>query len=99
MAVFTRDNGKAAPMEQVGRDLFIQHFTGISTASAAAGQADLEALVQAIQQRSTITAIGAFTAGTDNNVSMIIEGAEVATGADSPITGITCTNTLPATVF
>jgi len=99
MAVFTRDNGKAAPMEQVGRDLFIQHFTGISTASAAAGQADLEALVQAIQQTSTITAIGDFTAGTDNNVSMIIEGAAIATGANSPVTGITCTNTLPATVF
>lgn len=99
MAVFTRVNGAAGPMEQVGRDLFIQHFTGISTASAAAGQAALEALVQAIQQTSTITAIGAFTAGTDNNVSMIIEGAEIATGANSPITGIACTNTLPATVF
>ncbi len=99
MAVFTRTNGKAAPMEQVGRDLFIQHFTGISTASAAPGQADLDALVQAIQSTSTITVIGAFVAGTDNNVTMVIEGKAIATGAGNPIAGITCTNTLPATAF
>ncbi len=99
MAVFTRDNGKAAPMEQVGRDLFIQNFSGLSTASAAAGQADLEALVQAIQQTATITVIGSFTAGTSSSVNMILEGAAIATGANSPVTGITCSNTLPAAAF
>jgi hypothetical protein len=99
MAAFTRVNGAAASMEQVGRDLFIQNFSGISTANVASGQAALESLVTAIQATATITAIGDFTAGTSGNVNMIIEGAEIAAGANSPITGITCSNTLPNKVF
>lgn len=89
MAKFDRTNGKAEPMEQVGRDLFFKTFSGISSASAAAGQADLDALIQAIQQTSTVTVIGAFTAGTSTSVNVVIEGTDVTNGSNSPLTGIT----------
>lgn len=88
MAVFTRVNGAAGPMEQVGRDLFFKTFTKGSAIS----QADLEALVQAIQNTSTITAIGAFTAGSSTAVNMIIEGADIANAANTPVSGITTSN-------
>ena len=85
MATFARDNGKAAPMEQVGRDIFIKTFTK----GSAITQAELETLVQAIQQTATITAIGAFTAGTSTAVNMILEGADISNAANTPVTGIT----------
>ena len=88
MAVFTRVNGAAAPMEQVGRDLFFKTFTKGSAMS----QADLEALVQAVQLTSTITAIGAFTATSSTAVNMVIEGADITNAANVPLTGITTTN-------
>lgn len=73
MAVFARVNGAAAPMEQVGRDLFFKTFTK----GSAMTQAELETLVQTVQLTSTITAIGAFTAGSSTAVNMIIEGADI----------------------
>lgn len=79
MASFERTNGGAAPMEQVGRDLFFKTFTRASIT-----QANLDALVQSIQQTSTVTAIGAFTAGA-GSVNMIIEGKDVT--ANVAITG------------
>ena len=72
MPAFTRTNGGAAPMEQVGRDLFFKTFT-----RAGITQANLDALVQELQGNVTITAIGAFTANTAGSVNMIIEGADV----------------------
>ena len=75
MAVFARVNGAAAPMEQVGRDLFFKTFTKGSAMS----QADLETLVQTVQLTSTITAIGSFSAGSSTAVNMIIEGADITT--------------------
>jgi VCBS repeat-containing protein len=72
MATLTRVNGAAAPMEQVGRDLFVKNF-----AKENMTQAQLESLVTAVQQTSTITVIGAFTAGTSDSVNMIIEGADI----------------------
>lgn len=71
MAAFTRTNGGAAPMEQVGRDLYFKTFT-----RASIQQANLDALVQSIQSTSTVTAIGAFTAG-NGSVNMILEGADI----------------------
>lgn len=71
MASFTRTNGGAAAMEQVGRDLYFKTFTRANIT-----QANLDALVQSIQQTSTITAIGAFTAPA-SAVNMIIEGKDV----------------------
>ena len=41
-------------------------------------QTDLNTLVEAVQLTSTVTAIGAFTAGTSDSVNMIIEGRDVA---------------------
>ena len=88
MAVFARVNGAAAPMEQVGRDLYFKTFTK----GTAMSQADLEALVQAIQSTSTITAIGAFTAASSTAVNMVIEGADISNAANTPMTGITTSN-------
>jgi hypothetical protein len=72
----------AAPFTAIGRDVFIQSF-----AKTNASQADLDAVVKAVQFTSTITAIGAFTAGTSDVVNMIIEGADV-----SAATGYTVAN-------
>lgn len=88
MPAFTRTNGGAAPMEQVGRDLFFKTFTK----GSAMTQTDLDTLVQALQANVTVTAIGAFTAGTSTAVNMIIEGADVTNAANTPITGITSSN-------
>ena len=87
MAVFAGQSAttKVYPMEQVGRDLFFKTFTKGSAMS----QADLNALVQAIQNTSTVTAIGAFTAGSSTAVNMIIEGADIANASNTPVTGIT----------
>lgn len=71
MPAFTRTNGGAAPMEQVGRDLFFKTFTRASIT-----QANLDALVQELQGNVTITAIGAFSAPA-SSVNMIVEGADV----------------------
>jgi hypothetical protein len=88
MPAFTRTNGGAAPMEQVGRDLFFKTFTK----GSAMTQADLDNLVQALQGTVTVTAIGSFTAGSSTAVNMVIEGADVANAANTPITGITSSN-------
>lgn len=68
----TKVNGKAAPFEAVGRDLFFKTFTKGSAIS----QANLDALVETVQMTSTVTAIGAFTAGSSTAVNMLLEGAD-----------------------
>ena len=72
----------AAPFTAIGRDVFIKSFSKTNIT-----QAELDALVQTVQLTSTITAIGAFTAGTSDVVNMIIEGADV-----SAVTGYTVAN-------
>ena len=62
----------AAPFTAIGRDVFIKSFAKTNIT-----QTELDALVQTVQLTSTITAIGAFTAGTSDVVNMIIEGADV----------------------
>ena len=62
----------AAPFTAIGRDVFIKSF-----AKTNATQEELNELVKAVQLTSTITAIGAFTAGTSDVVNMIIEGSDV----------------------
>jgi hypothetical protein len=62
----------AAPFTAIGRDVFIKSFSKTNIT-----QTELDALVQTVQQTATITAIGAFTAGTSDVVNMIIEGADV----------------------
>ena len=72
----------AAPFTAIGRDVFIKSFSKTNIT-----QAELDALVQTVQLTSTITAFGAFTAGTSDVVNMIIEGADV-----SAATGYTVAN-------
>ena len=72
----------AAPFTAIGRDVFIKSFAKTNIT-----QTELDALVQTVQLTSTITAIGAFTAGTSDVVNMIIEGADV-----SAATGYTVAN-------
>ena len=62
----------AAPFTAIGRTVFIKSFSKTNIT-----QTELDALVQTVQQTATITAIGAFTAGTSDVVNMIIEGADV----------------------
>lgn len=84
MAGFTRVNGAAAPFEAVGRNLFFKNYSKGSAMS----QADLDALVQFVQQTATVTVIGSFTAGSSTAVSMVIEGADVDTVAGYTVTNV-----------
>ena len=72
----------AAPFTAIGRTVFIKSFAKTNIT-----QTELDALVQTVQLTSTITAIGAFTAGTSDVVNMIIEGADV-----SAVSGYTVAN-------
>jgi hypothetical protein len=69
----------AAPFTAIGRTVFIKSFSKTNIT-----QTELNDLVKTVQLTSTITAIGAFTAGVSDVVNMIIEGADV-----SAVTGYT----------
>lgn len=77
-------NGKVESFEAFGRDIFMKNFDKGSAIS----QANLDALVETVQLTSTVSAIGAFTAGTSTEVNMIIEGADVVNG-NATISGYT----------
>ncbi len=62
----------AAPFTAIGREVFIKSFAKTNIT-----QAELDDLVKTVQLTSTITAIGAFTAGSSDVVNMIIEGRDV----------------------
>lgn len=81
----TKVNGKAAPFEAIGRDIFLKNF---AKDSGTISQANLDALVETVQLTSTVTAIGAFTAGSSTAVKMIIEGADLA-NSNAVISGYT----------
>jgi hypothetical protein len=66
------DRQNAAPFTAIGRTIWIKSF-----AKTNFSQTDLNVLVEAVQATSTVTAIGAFTPGVSDAVSMIIEGADV----------------------
>ena len=70
MARSVRQN--AAPFTAIGRTIWIKSFAKTNFT-----QNELNLLVEAVQLTSTVTAIGDFTAGTSDAVSMIIEGADV----------------------
>lgn len=72
----------AAPFTAIGREVFIKSFSKTNIT-----QTELDDLVKTVQLTSTITAIGAFTAGTSDVVNMIIEGADV-----SAVSGYTVAN-------
>lgn len=78
--------GYAQSIEAVGRDLFFKNFD-----LAGAGpmtQADLEALVRAVQLNSSIEVIGTFTPGTSLTVNMVISGKDVTEVAGYTVTNI-----------
>jgi phosphotransacetylase len=52
----------------------------------------MEALVAKVQETSTITVIGTFTAGTSTSVNMVIEGADVGNITASDAVAYTVTN-------
>lgn len=62
----------AQTFSSVGREVFMQNFDK----NAAMSQADLNALVSAVQMTSTVTAIGAFEAGVSESVNMMVEGSK-----------------------
>ena len=66
----------AAPFSAIGRTVFIKSFAKTNIT-----QDQLNDLVKTVQLTATITAIGAFEAGTSDVVNMIIEGADVTTVA------------------
>lgn len=83
MPVVTKIHGFAASGEFVGRNLFFKKYAKGSAMS----QADLDALVQEVQLTATIEVVGSFTAGTSQDVSMVLSGADV-----PAVTGYTVTN-------
>jgi VCBS repeat-containing protein len=76
--------GFAQPFAAIGREIFIKNFD----LGAAMSQANLQALVEAVQLTSSIVAIGAFTAGTSESVSMIIDGKDVTAVAGYTVTDV-----------
>lgn len=84
MAIVSKVHGFAAPGEFVGRDLFFKNFDKGSTMS----QADLDALVTAVQKTSTVEVVGSFTAGSSQDVSMVLSGADVAAAAGYTVTNV-----------
>lgn len=77
MADFARVNGNVvASTSQIGRAIAYINIAGLSAASVALAQADLNAATQAVETISTVTVIGAFVLDTDTEVNMIIEGVE-----------------------
>ena len=75
MAVFTRVNGGAAPMKQVGRDLLFKNISKGSTMQ----QFHLDDAIQAIQATSTVTVIGTFTPNSSTQVNVVVEGSDIST--------------------
>lgn len=66
----------AAPFTALGREVFIKSFSKTNIT-----QVELNSLVQLVQLTNTVTAIGAFTAGTSDVVNMIIEGPDFTTAS------------------
>ena len=73
----------SAPFTAIGRTVFIKSFAKTNIT-----QDQLNDLVKTVQLTSTITAIGAFDAGTSDVVNMIIEGADVGDLADFTTTDV-----------
>lgn len=80
----TKVNGKVESFEAFGRDIFMKNFDKGSAIS----QANLDALMETVQLTASVSALGAFTAGTSTEVNMIVEGANIANG-NATISGYT----------
>ena len=85
MAGVVRAHGYAGEGQFVSRDLWFKTYTK----GSAMTQAEMDALVQAIQLTSTIEVIGDFVADTSTAVNMVISGADTDNTADALVAGIT----------
>jgi hypothetical protein len=65
-------NYDAKPFKAVGRDFVLINVAKVAVFT----QAQLDAIVQAIFTRASITAMGAVTIGTSTSVNFIIEGMD-----------------------
>jgi hypothetical protein len=81
MASLTNTNASQAAEKNIGREFKLINIDGITAASAAAGTAELVADVLALGAVCSITAVGAFTAGTDTEVNVMIEGMDFTAGS------------------
>ena len=85
MAIFARVNGKTEGFNGFGRTAQLVSFSKTNIT-----QAEMDAVVQAVQLTNSITGIGTFAAGTTDVAYMLVEGAGVAAGTDfGGVTGVT----------
>ena len=81
----TPANQASGAIKNVGREFKLINIAGIDDSTAAAGAADLDAELKALSMVCSVTAVGAFVAGTDTEVNVMIEGMnfEAGSGAGS----------------
>jgi hypothetical protein len=68
----TRAHGYAGAVETVGRNLLVKSFAK----GSAMTQANMDALVQSIQQLASIEVVGTFTAASTQTAYFILSGCE-----------------------
>ena len=81
MAAVTNTNESTGAIKNVGREFKLINIDSITAASAAAGTAALVAELKLVQTVASVTAVGAFTAGTDTEVNLMIEGMDFSAGS------------------
>ena len=91
MAGIAKVNGNAITGEMVGKDINITSF-----AKSNITQAEMDAIIQALELTTTVLGIGTFVAGTTDNVNVIYEGPVATLGSHfgEGSTGVTSSATL-----
>ena len=84
MAYTTRTHGTTGPISAVGR----QEYSIKNFAKTNITQAELDAIVQEVQQLNTVMIIGAFVAGTSDSINMLIEGPGVDNAGSGTYAGV-----------
>lgn len=77
MGGITKINGHVLTDQFYGRELAI-----VNVAKTNMSQADVDAMYTALALRSTVMAIGSFTANTSDNIKFIVEGLAFDVTAD-----------------
>jgi hypothetical protein len=77
----TPANQASGAIKNVGREFKLINIAGIDASTAAAGNADLDNELKALSTVCSITAVGAFTAGSDTEVNVMIEGMNFEAGS------------------
>jgi hypothetical protein len=85
MAGATKVHGKHGAFEAIGRDIAISTFSKTNIT-----QAELDDVCDFIMTTNTITAVGTFTTGVTDVVTIITEGPAIAAGSNfGGVTGVT----------